>query len=466
MKKTLKYVLVIIMILLVMMLAIYLSLSVYYRKGFSFNTWINGVYCTGKSVNEVNEELLAQYEYGGFSVYDQTGKKHLITAQDIDLSYDYQDSLTLYLSRQNPYLWVDHLVSVSGGTRLMPVMSYDEDKLKACVEALPFFVEDAKKPVKELKIVKTQSGYVLINERVQVLNRDKAFKTIKTALENAETQVDLREQGCFEDLPLTAEMQKDLVLWEKIEAFQNCGILYQMGDELIVINGSVVCDWVTLDENGQIQFDDAGDLILREAGIDEFIYKLAGEYDTVGAARTFQATDGRTITVEGGIYGNKIDQKAEISYLKEAFLAKKEEVHIPTYTQQGRRQGKDDIGDTYIEVDMTNQMMYYYENGQLMIETEIVTGNTSRRMGTPEGVNYVYAKETNRVLRGQGYASPVKFWMPVKGNIGIHDASWRKEFGGEIYQTNGSHGCINTPYDQVKELFEMVEIGTPCVMFY
>lgn len=128
--------------------------------------------------------------------------------------------------------------------------------------------------------------------------------------------------------------------------------------------------------------------------------------------------------------------------------------------------GKNDIGDTYIEVDMTEQKMYYYEDGELILETDIVTGNTGRRMGTPQGVNYVYNKQRNRVLRGQGYASPVKYWVPVKGAIGIHDASWRSKFGGEIYKTNGSHGCINTPTEIMAQLYESVEIGTPVIMFY
>ncbi len=128
--------------------------------------------------------------------------------------------------------------------------------------------------------------------------------------------------------------------------------------------------------------------------------------------------------------------------------------------------GKEDIGSTYIEVDMGEQKMYYYVNGVLKIDTPIVTGNTSRRMGTPSGVNFVYLKQKNRVLRGRDYASPVDFWMPVKGNIGIHDASWRSKFGGEIFKTNGSHGCINTPRDAMEQLYDMAEVGTPVVMFY
>ena len=177
------------------------------------------------------------------------------------------------------------------------------------------------------------------------------------------------------------------------------------------------------------------------------------------------------ITIDGGTYGSKMDRKKETAYLLEHLLdpgvhTGTPQSHIPRYEREAFCYGKNDIGDTYIEVDMTEQKMYYYEKGVLKLETEIVTGNMRRRMGTPEGVNFVYNKQKNRVLRGPGYASPVKFWMPVKGGIGIHDAGWRKEFGGDIYQTAGSHGCINTPKDKMEELFDCVQIGTPVVMFY
>ena len=112
------------------------------------------------------------------------------------------------------------------------------------------------------------------------------------------------------------------------------------------------------------------------------------------------------------------------------------------------------------------QHMYYYVDGELALDTDVVTGNTGRRMGTPEGVDFVYNKQRNRTLIGPGYATPVKYWVPVRGHVGIHDASWRSEFGGSIYQKNGSHGCINTPTEVMAQLYEMVEIGTPVILFY
>lgn len=139
---------------------------------------------------------------------------------------------------------------------------------------------------------------------------------------------------------------------------------------------------------------------------------------------------------------------------------------MPAYIQKGYVRGLDDIGDTYIEIDMTEQKMYYYADGQLELETDVVTGNTGLGRGTPEGINFIYAKQRNQILRGADYESFVKYWVPVKGNIGIHDASWRSRFGGQIYQTGGSHGCINTPTSVMSQLYEMAEIGTPVIMFY
>ena len=218
--------------------------------------------------------------------------------------------------------------------------------------------------------------------------------------------------------------------------------------------------------------DEAGQFVLNEEEIRTYVAGLAKKYDTYGKEREFQSTRGDLIKVPAkGTYGTTLDQDAEVAYLMENLLS--EELHdgrissrIPVYERQGFVRGTDDIGGTYIEIDMTQQHLYYYVDHELKFDTDVVTGNTGRRMGTPEGVNYVYSKQKNRTLRGPGYATPVKYWMPVKGNVGIHDAGWRSEFGGEIYKKSGSHGCINVPKDVMGELYDMVEIGTPVVMFY
>lgn len=442
----------------------YVGLAEYYKDGFSYGTWINGVYCTGKTVEEVNEELLKSCSYEGLTIYDAKGEPFLIKAEDIGFTFDFEEALSLHLSVQHPYLWGYRLIA-SREKKLAPDISFDENRLWEVLESSPAFMEK-KADERQVWIVKTDRGYILVDERKGVLNEEKAKKAVRRSLLAVEAELDLEESGCYEDLPYTKEMKETLGLWEKVREFQDCRITYCFGEELVPVDASVVCDWMAAGENGEFLYNEEGRIEADEKKIEEFVDRLAEEYDTVGGVRCFQATRGETVEVEGGIYGNRMDRKAEKEYLKQAFAERKEEMHIPSYVQEGRQQGKDDIGDTYIEVDMGEQMMYYYLDGKLELETPIVTGNTGRRWGTPEGVNYVYAKGRNRILRGPGYESFVNFWMPVKGNIGIHDAAWRSEYGGEIYKSAGSHGCINTPYGAMSDLYDMVEVGTPVVMFY
>lgn len=77
-------------IVLISIAAMYLGLALYYGDSFSYGTWINGVYCTGKSINEVNDELLKQCNYTGLTIIDSDGKSYAVSAQDVGLSFDLQ----------------------------------------------------------------------------------------------------------------------------------------------------------------------------------------------------------------------------------------------------------------------------------------------------------------------------------------------------------------------------------------
>lgn len=465
MKRLLKHIMVILGITLVSLMATYVGLAVYYHNAFPYGTWINGIYCTGRSIQEVNDDLAGQFTYDGVTVEDKDGNRYLITAEDISYQFDFKRALEIYQKQQNPWMWIDSLFE-GRRVELAPVVSYDSEAFDICFESLPFSQERQADKDRRVEIIRTPQGFELVNERTDVLFLEEAKGVVLSAIEDSRSEVFLTEEGCYHDLELTTQMRETLDIWEELESFQQCGVVYRMGEEEIPVDASVVCDWIAIDDNGCFLLDESGGLQLKENAIQEFVQTLAAKYDTVGASRQFLSTRGDIVTVEGGLYGNKIDQDAETAYLQKAFETKRNEVHEPAYLQEAWKQGSEDIGSTYIEVDMTEQKMYYYVDGVLTIETPIVTGNTSRKMGTPSGVNYVYAKQKNRILRGRDYATHVDFWMPVKGNIGIHDASWRGKFGGTIYQTNGSHGCINTPRAAMEQLFEMAEVGTPVVMFY
>jgi len=137
----------------------------------------------------------------------------------------------------------------------------------------------------------------------------------------------------------------------------------------------------------------------------------------------------------------------------------------PTYIQKGMTHEVNDIGKTYVEINLTKQHMWFYKNGTLIADTDVVTGNTSLKRGTPAGVYSLKYKVRNANLSGEGYSTPVEVFMPFNGNIGIHDASWKKAFGGSIYLTNGSHGCINTPPSVAKKIFNNIDANTPVICY-
>ena len=127
--------------------------------------------------------------------------------------------------------------------------------------------------------------------------------------------------------------------------------------------------------------------------------------------------------------------------------------------------------NTRIELDITEQRVLMYVDGECILDTPCVTGNVADGCSTPTGVYYLYYKERNAVLRGSNsdgskYASPVDYWMPFNGGIGFHDASWRNGvFGGEIYKTDGSHGCVNMPHEAAKILYENISTSIPILVY-
>ncbi len=479
---------IVVLLLLLLMFAGYFLLALYYRSGFSLNTWINGVYCTGKTVEEVNEELLSQTEApvvvfsldsGWDAVYNDT---NTVDLREMGYECDYRKALRSYMEKQNPFLWVDNIL-FHRNHEIRPDITYDEAAFREAFEQS--CVLHYSQPINGIYTIglDEKTGWSAYDGLSHQIDLDRAFALVKESVAAGQYEINIDSLDCFYDIPATEEQERLRALAQRLDAFQRCDIVYDMGAEQVPLDPVQTAYFLQYERKevrqGQWELamecpilDADGQFVLNEEAVRAFVARLAETYDTYGREREFLSTRGDTVTVPGGgTYGTTLDQEAEVSFLMEHLLSEEvhtgePRLHTPAYERQGLARGLDDIGDTYIEVDMTEQKLYYYEDGELLLETDVVTGNTSRRMGTPQGVNYVYGKQRHRVLRGPGYATPVDYWMPVRGNVGIHDAGWRDEFGGTIYQTNGSHGCVNTPPDKMAELYDMVEVGTPVVMFY
>ena len=262
-------------------------------------------------------------------------------------------------------------------------------------------------------------------------------------------------------------------LQDIVNAYNNlakANITYTFGNETVTLDGNTIKDWLQFDEKGQLLQDDGA---FRQHVVD-YVAQLAADHDTVGTERQFQTTSGRTVYVYGSAYGWKIDQDGEVAQLMQEIQSGTQTTREPVYDMRANAHGTNDLGNTYIEVDLTEQYMWYYQNGNIIFQSDIVSGLPSDPdRKTPPGIFTLYSKSSPAVLRGAmtangtySYEQPVTYWMPFNGGIGFHDADWQPYFGGDRYLTGGSHGCINLPPENAGQLYSLIQYDVPIVCFY
>lgn len=126
-----------------------------------------------------------------------------------------------------------------------------------------------------------------------------------------------------------------------------------------------------------------------------------------------------------------------------------------------------DVGDTYIDISIKQQHMWFYINGKLYVDTPVVTGTADGTHDTPKGVHRIFVHQSPSRLVGETWDVVVQYWMQFTSDgCGIHDSTWRAswEYGGTTYLTNGSHGCVNTPLDKVAKIYKKAHNGTIVVV--
>lgn len=197
---------------------------------------------------------------------------------------------------------------------------------------------------------------------------------------------------------------------------------------------------------------------------------LSSKLSTVAAERHLKSAGGGSYTVAGGNYGYNIS-KAKMEKRVAADLKNDKDVtHDAIYTKDvSSLKDGNDIGNSYVEVNISTQTVYCVIKGKKVLSTSVVTGNVAEGHATPYGVFILNYKATDVNLKGQNadgsdYSSHVNYWMPFNGGIGLHDATWRSSFGGSIYKTNGSHGCVNMPSGAAASLYSHVYAGIPVIV--
>ena len=206
-------------------------------------------------------------------------------------------------------------------------------------------------------------------------------------------------------------------------------------------------------------------VILNKSKLSEYLTSYLSEnlkdYNTVGNVRKFKTHNGNSIKLSGGTYGDVVNIDEEVKYVISLINSgKKEKKRVPIYLIDL----PDKLPNTYIEVDIGQQYLWYYVNGKVKKSSPVVTG-TKRIHDTPKGIYYISEKIPGKYLTGDTYRTWVNRWMRLTNmGVGLHDATWRDSFGGSIYTYSGSHGCINLPYSFAVSLYNAVDWKTAVII--
>lgn len=446
-------------IVLFVLAVVYLAFGIYFKSHFLFRTTINGLDSSGQSISQVEDEISDEIDSYVLTLEERDGKSETINGKDISIAPQFDGSLEELLKEQNAFGWI---VSVFREQEysIETMVSYDEEKLADAVANLECMDEENQvSPVNaQISDYSETEGYTIVPaEYGSTVNTEVFSEKVKNAVANLDEKLSMEETGCYIDPEITESTQSIVDAADKLNRYVNARITYDFGNKTEVVDASVIKDWLSVSDNMEVMID------ADKAA--SYIKELASSYNTAGREKTLKMTNGGTVTVPGGSYGWKIDQSAE----KEKLLADIESGEIverePEYSQRANSHGENDYGNTYVEINLTTQHLYFYKEGALVVSTDFVSGKVAEGNDTPTGAYFINSKETERTLKGPDYESFVNYWMPFNGDVGMHDATWRSSFGGQIYLRSGSHGCINLPLSAAKTIFANIEVGDPVLVF-
>ena len=435
-----------IIVIIFIIICIYGVFSIYFIKHFYFGTYINEINVSCKTVKEANELLLKESYNYTIKLEERNDVTEYIKGSNINFEYKGSKETEEIKTSQNPFLWIVNIFS-NNKYIINEVYSFDRNLLKEELEKLNCFnSEDIVEPIDSC--LKYEDGEFKIIKEVygNKINEEFLYAYLLNSILLGERCINLDEINAYENPKFTSESEKVIKAQNELNKYVSSEIYYIFDNEIEVLDSSIINTWLEVDSTMNV--------VINEEKIKEYIKTLGIKYDTYGKTRSFKSTTGKNINVIGGNYGWRIDRTKEkealIKNIKSGEIIKKE----PIYLQTALGNHENDIGNTYVEINLTNQYLWFYKSGKIITQGDVVTGNVSRGNATPQGTYTLNYKQKNATLRGVNYNSDVKYWMPFNMNIGIHDASWRNSFGGNIYQTSGSHGCVNAPEYLAKKIFE------------
>lgn len=462
----------------VLVLAIIYGGGVFYYNGhFLKGTSINGLECSNQTVSQVEEKIKKKMGSYKLTILEREGKKDVIEGKDIKVDFLDNNKIKQFQESQNEWVW---LASYFGQKyeKEIKTVTYDEKALEKLYKKFDAFKKE-KNPISAYPKYNGKGEYEIVAEDEGTkIDKKKLKEEIQNSIYSGITSFDADKKGCYVEPKYRKDSKEIKALKEEMDALVKGSITWDFSeryinltkykslikDNKVTVNGDITHKFIKIKSHTKAVID------AKE--VEDWVISFAKDSNTIYKGRKFIKHNGKKINVpSGGPYGWRIDCEKETKAIEKMMEEGTTKERKPYYKQKavtGTNGKLNDIGTSYVEVDLTNQMVYLVQKGKTTFSTSCVTGNTSLGRGTHTGVGLVQYKTRNKILGGPGYdyASKVRYWMPFNGGEGLHDADWRNSFGGTIYKTRGSHGCVNLPIYAAAKIYSVIDAGWAVVVYY
>ena len=446
------------LVILLILVIVYCYQAIHFQDKFLNKTMIGKTDVSGLTTKEAIAKLEKTADDQVFHVMLDGKEWKSIPKAELGMEYNVEETVNKVMANHNSWAW------------FMPYFKAPENVAIATKGADEKAVEkklvELKKDVDALNKDRTPSanasvglkdGKFQIIPEVQgnTIDTKELVAAAKASMTGGEPNIELTKYVTKPTILATdGTIEKEM---DRINKIADINASYSINGQNIVIPKEKIATWVTFDD---------GELGLKYDAVREYVAELGATYNTSTNPSKFNSTKRGEVSVPAGALSWTIATDTETEQLIAAILAGEDFTgRVPAFQGSGTP-GSPLIGNSYIEVDLVNQHMWYYKDGVVALETPVITGKP--KTPTPPGVFYVWNKERDAILKGEDYASPVDYWMPIDWTgVGIHDSPWQAEgsYGGDSHLTVGSHGCINTPPSVMKKLFNMIDVGVPVVVF-
>ena len=448
---------------------IYVAISVYFMSHFFVNTKINGKNFSGKTASDVEKYLQTNIKDYKLTILENEGRQDVISGSEIGLEYRAGTEAEKLLKDQNGFAWPKAFFT-ENSRKVSVNVSYNEESLNQRISQLSC-LQTEQTPAENAKPEFDGNQYVIKPEVYgNAVDKERLTEQVKVHITEFQPQLDMVETKCYAKPKYVEDSKEVQEACDAMNKYVNASITYPM-NEPVVVDKALISQWLQVDGEMKVS--------LNTEAMKQWFTAFGDKYDTQGTTRTFTTPAGKSATVTGGTYGWSIDEDTELVNLQNSILNGEVVTREPAYYAGGTAAAHSgqDWGNTYAEVDMSAQHMWYVQNGQVVLETDVVTGVPIPSRITPEGVYSLMWKQRDATLVGDikpetgkpEYETDVAYWMQVTSSgVGFHDAIWQTAFGGTLYQIpgTGSHGCINMPLDQAGALFNMIEPGIPVIFHW